>query len=64
MSKKFWTLVFRYDIDGEPCDPPPHIQDRIAMVSSILHEIGFGLDVIWGEAPASLSDMIDTGESK
>tara|TARA_R100000808_G_scaffold5335_1_gene16334 strand:+ start:7358 stop:7552 length:195 start_codon:yes stop_codon:yes gene_type:complete len=58
MSKKFWTLVIRYDVDGEPCDPPPHIQDRLAMAMNVLHEMGYGMEVTYGLAEP-LEEYID-----
>jgi len=47
MSEKY-TVVFRFDVDGERCDPPPHIVERIFHATQALHEMGFGLDVAYG----------------
>ena len=58
MSKKFWTLVIRYDVDGEPCDPPPHITDRLGTIIPILHEVGYGMEVTYGLAEP-LEDHIE-----
>ncbi len=64
MTKKYWTLAIQYDVDGEPCGPPPHIQDRIAGMLRIMHEMGFGMTVQYGRAEASVLDAIDTDASE
>ena len=61
-TDKYWTMVVRYDVDGEPCDPPPHIQERLAMAMSVLHEIGFGMQVTYGLAERDFSDEIEIPE--
>ena len=48
MSKKYYTIAVQYDVDGEPCDPPHHIEDRMVMMMQLMHEIGFGMDVSYG----------------
>jgi len=58
MTKKF-TIVFRYDVDGERCDPPPHVVERIVAASSKLHEIGFGMEVVYGFSEDATFDLMD-----
>tara|TARA_R100000152_G_C6781425_1_gene215884 strand:- start:6090 stop:6281 length:192 start_codon:yes stop_codon:yes gene_type:complete len=62
MSKKFYTIALQYDVDGEPCDPPHHIEDRMVAMMQLMHEIGFGMDVKYGYAEQNILDMIDTGD--
>ena len=49
MSKGHYTIVFRYDVDGEGCDPPAHIIERLVHAVQHLHERGFGLDITYGK---------------
>lgn len=58
MSKKF-TIVFQYDVDGEKCDPPPHIVERILAASNSLHEIGFGMNVVYGYTKDATFNLMD-----
>lgn len=60
MTKKYWTLAIQYDVDGEPCEPPHHIEDRIVALMQMMHEMGFGMSVKYGHAEASLLDDIET----
>ena len=66
MTKKedtYWTILMRYETDaGEPCDPPPHLMERMAQAMSILHEVGWQLAVIYGQATKEIEEQIDTGE--
>ena len=64
MTKKYWTLAIQYDVDGEPCGPPPHIEDRITSMLRIMHEYGFGMTVQYGSAEASVLDAIDCGSEE
>jgi len=64
MSKKFWTLAIQYDVDGEPCDPPNHIEERIVTMMRIMHEIGFGMDVKYGLAQKEMMDIIQIGDEE
>ena len=50
MSKKFYTIAIQFDVSGDPCDPPPHIEDRMVMMMQIMHERGYGMDVSYGYA--------------
>ena len=59
MSEKF-TIVFRFDVDGERCEPPPHIAERIVQASVALHEMGFGLDVAYGFSKDETFKQIET----
>jgi len=58
--KKYWTIAMQYDVDGEPCDPPHHIEDRIIALMQIMHEMGFGVDVAYGYAEKKILEKIDT----
>ena len=60
--KKYWTLVMQYDVDGEPCDPPPHIEDRMIAMMQIMHEMGFGVDVAYGYAEKKILEEIESGD--
>jgi len=62
-KEKFWTIAFQFDGDGERVDPPPHIEDRILACMQILHQVGWGLDIKWGEAPKDLLDQIEYTEN-
>jgi len=64
MSKKFWTLAIQYDVDGEPCDPPHHIEERLVTMMQIMHEIGFGMDVKYGFAQKEMMDIIQIGDEE
>ena len=47
----YYTIAFRYTTeDGEPCNPPPHIIEKLVLATKELHEIGFAMDVIYGQA--------------
>ena len=61
MSKKFYTIALQYDVDGEPCDPPHHIEDRMVMLMQLMHEIGFGMDVSYGYAEKKIMKTIEEG---
>lgn len=61
-DKKYWTLAIRYDVDGEPCDPPPHIENRIVALMQLMHEVGFGMDLIYGYAEKEITEQIDIGD--
>ncbi len=61
-DKKYWTLAIQYDVDGEPCDPPPHIEDRIMALMQLMHEVGFGMDLIYGYAEREITEQIDIGD--
>jgi len=51
MNKTYFTVAFRYTTDNnDPCNPPPHFAERLAMAMSALHEEGFAMDVIYGQA--------------
>lgn len=51
----YYTIMLRYTTDsGEPCSPPPHITDRMAMAVDVLHEVGFGMDVVYGQCADKL----------
>ena len=52
----------QYDVDGEPCDPPPHIEDRIIAMMQIMHEMGFGVDVAYGYAEKKILEEIEIGD--
>lgn len=56
---KNWTICFQYDRNGGPADPPHHIQERIMQAASVLHELGFALDIKWGLAVPEIMDQID-----
>ena len=56
-----WTVVFQYDTPDGPNDPPNNIQERVLMAAQALHEMGFGLDVRWGQASSTIMDMVDEG---
>ena len=59
-NTKYYTVVMRYATDSDdPCSPPPHILERIAMAASAMHADGFALDVIYGEMNASLFKQIE-----
>lgn len=60
--KKYWTLAMQYDVDGEPCDPPPHIEDRMIALMHIMHEMGFGVDVAYGYAEKKILEEIEIGD--
>ena len=60
MTKRYWTLAIQYDVDGEPGAPPHHIEDRIVALMQMMHEIGFGMNLTYGLAEASLLDAIET----
>lgn len=64
MSKKYWTLIIQYDVDDEPCDPPPHIEDRMIMLMQVMHEYGFGMELKFGYATSECLDMIDMEEEE
>jgi len=59
---KYWTIAIRYETDsGGPCDPPPHITDRIAAIIPILHEMGWACDIRYGGTEKDFMDLIDEG---
>jgi len=59
-NSKFYTVVMRYATDSdEPCSPPPHIMERIAMAASAMHAEGFALDVVYGEMDGNLFNQIE-----
>ncbi len=62
MSEKFYTIALQYDVDGEPCDPPPHIEDRMVMMMQIMHERGYGMDVSYGYAVKKIMKTIEEGK--
>lgn len=50
-EKTYFTIAFRYTTEmGEPCNPPPHIMERLMSAMKVMHEIGFAMDVIYGQA--------------
>jgi len=50
-EKTYFTIAFRYTTDSnDPCNPPPHFEERLAMAMSVLHEKGYAMDVIYGKA--------------
>jgi len=61
MSKKYYTIALQYDISGDPCDPPHHIEDRMVMLMQVMHEIGFGMDVAYGYAEKKIMKTIEEG---
>jgi len=61
VSKKYYTIALQYDVDGEPCDPPHHIADRMVMLMQVMHEIGFGMDVSYGYAEKKIMKTIEEG---
>lgn len=61
MSKKFYTIALQYDVDGEPCDPPPHIEERMLALMQVMHETGFGMDVSYGYADKEMMRTIEEG---
>ncbi len=62
--KKYWTIVMQYDVDGEPCDPPPHIEERMIALMQVMHEMGFGLDVSYGYAEKKILEEVDTNSER
>lgn len=58
--KKYWTIALRYETDsGEPCNPPPHITDRIVAIMPILHEMGWACDIRYGWTDKDFMDLVD-----
>ena len=58
----YYTIGIRYETDsGEPCDPPPHIMERLFSVMQALHEVGWCVEVVYGRAEKNLLDGIDEG---
>ena len=62
MSKKFSTIAIQFDVSGDPCDPPPHIEDRMVMMMQIMHERGYGMDVSYGYAVKKIMKTIEEGK--
>lgn len=59
-SKEYFTVVIQYDISGDPCDPPPFIEDRLVKVMQVMHEMGFGMDVVYGHAKRNVMFAVKT----
>ncbi len=49
-SEEYFTVAIQYDISGDPCDPPPYIEDKLVILTQLMHEMGFGMDVVYGYA--------------
>ena len=62
MSKKFYTIAIQFDVSGDPCDPPPHIEDIMVMMMQIMHERGYGMDVSYGYAVKKIMKTIEEGK--
>lgn len=59
--QKYYTVAIQYDISGDRCNPPPHIEDRIVQLVKIMHEIGFAMDVSYGYAEKNIMKIIEEG---
>ena len=64
MTKKYWTLAIQYDVDGEPCDPPHHIEERLFALMQTMHEVGVGMNLVYGRAEASVLEAIENDASE
>ena len=56
------TIAIQFDVSGDPCDPPPHIEDRMVMMMQIMHERGYGMDVSYGYAVKKIMKTIEEGK--
>ena len=60
MGNRYYMVVMKYTTDSnDPCDPPPHIADRIAMAVGVMHQEGYALDVIYGKGDGAHFDKLE-----